>query len=283
MFERFQTEARDVLARTNTVARELRSPFIRRHHILIALIDGDDPVVGSVFSGFDTAALRSLLVTSVQATEEPVDNDDSKPFSGGAKKALEVALREALSLGHNFIAPYHLLLSVLRTADGPLEDVLGATALTYGKAHDVVRAEAPEPELRRRIRREATRKMGRRGRDASRGVEGVLTEAARAAGSRRAITTGDLLVALAQSENTHAAQILATINAFDTEAVAAAAAAMVDSGAQDGGDDPIQVDPRSGAVTITDPKIAEAIKNLAGDRPSHERIAEILKRLQSDG
>src|SRR5690242_5716432 len=157
MFERFTDRARAVIVASGDVARELRSPAVRRHHMLIALIDaasdGSD-VVATVFNdaGVDTADLRAKLAASVLATETQ---------TAEARMTIEVALREALSMGHNYIGREHLLLAILRTAEGPLADVLNATKLTHDQARAVVSEKSPPTPgwSRRQLRREVRESM----------------------------------------------------------------------------------------------------------------------------
>jgi len=215
MFERFTDEGRQVLVRANDVAREQKSPYIRRHHMLIALIDGADSseLVAEVFDSADVdrPVLRAKLLESLTASEEADLETGKKPFSGGGKKALELSLREALSLGHNYIGSFHILLAILRAADGPLEDVLGTTELDYDKARGFVRTRVPGgPRRGGRGRRVRFGRGTARGR-ATRGLELVLASAFNRAGSEREASTGDLLVALAETPGTHFATIVGSV------------------------------------------------------------------------
>src|SRR5260221_13500113 len=148
MFERFTSEARGALVAAQRVASELRSPTIRRHHILVGIIDSYDPggVVGDIFrdADVDPSQLRQQLMASLSGTEQPLPEAvKSPPFTAEAKKALELSLREALQGGHNYIADFHLVLAILRTADGPLRAVLDTTKLDLARAQSVVRDAAP--------------------------------------------------------------------------------------------------------------------------------------------
>jgi ATP-dependent Clp protease ATP-binding subunit ClpA len=280
MFERFTDEARQVLVRATDVAKELKSPHIRRHHMLIGLLDGAESseLVGEVFDAaqVDRPAFRARLLDSLKASEEPDLETGSKPFSGGAKKALELALREALSLGHNYVASFHLLLAILRGADGPLEDVVGTTGLDYDTARALVRKSAPE---RRRGGRSRRGIYGRtwRGRG-TKGLDLVLISAHNRAGRDREATTGDLLVALAETPGTHFATILgASLPALAT--ITAEADRLIAAKVADGEPDSLRVDPKTGAVTATDPKTADALRKLA----ESGQLRAILDQLGDDG
>jgi len=60
------------------------------------------------------------------------------PFTQRAKKALELALREARHLGHDFIGTEHVLLGLLREHEGIAGTVLTAQGITYERARDAI-------------------------------------------------------------------------------------------------------------------------------------------------
>jgi ATP-dependent Clp protease ATP-binding subunit ClpC len=282
MFERFTERGRDVLAESGRLAKELRSPAIRRHHLLISLVDSADEGSGSVAAVLDAAqvdrtALRERLRSSLTASEDARDEGSSSvPFTAEAKRALEFSLREALSLGHNYIGREHLLLGILRGADGPLGDVLAETRLSHERAREIIREQSPpSPGRRGRLRRI---RGGTRPSDA---LELAWINALRRAGTDRVATTGDMLVALAEGRGTHFATIAAgKLPAADQ--LTAAVQALVDSGAPDGSEGAVRVDDKTGAVTVNDPDIAAELKKLAGDNPDPEALREIVRRLRGD-
>jgi ATP-dependent Clp protease ATP-binding subunit ClpA len=237
--------------------------------MLIALLDDSarrsDSIVSNILTGaaVDTSALREALLGSLRESESAtVDVAGSLPFSGGAKKALELGLREALSLGHNYIGCEHLLLAILRSADGPLEATLATSNLAYGTAREVVRLSTPDASRRRRFG------GGRRG---GFGMGARMTNAAQDAIARavtradnRAVTTGDLLVALREGQGTHFAKLNAGVSLPDAATLASKADALIEAKDPDGVVDQFRVDPKSGAVTVTDPDLAEVLKDLLG-------------------
>ncbi|MBA2607750.1 MAG: hypothetical protein H0U92_02300 [Actinobacteria bacterium] len=259
MFERFTENARAVLVRAGTLARDEKSPAIRRHHMLIGLLEDaerrSDGVPALILADADTdlAGLRERLFESLRGSETATATAGGKqPFSSGAKKALELALREALSLGHNYIGCEHLLLSILRSADGPLEATLGGSNLKYGTTREYLRNYRPAGGGRRR-------RFGRGpGGRHTRAVEDVLERAQRRALSERAVNTGDLLVALAEGEGTHFATLTAGASLPDASTLGAEANKLVEAKAPDGALDAVRLDPKSGAVTIKDPALAAA-------------------------
>ncbi len=124
MFERFTDRARRVLVLAEEEARLLGHGFIGTEHLLLGLIQEGE--------GLGAKALGSLGITreAVRAkVEEHIGPAGSAatgkpPFTPRAKKVLELALREALQLGHNYIGTEHLLLGIVREGKGVAAEVL---------------------------------------------------------------------------------------------------------------------------------------------------------------
>src|SRR6201984_1739824 len=124
LFERFTDRARRVLVLAQEEARLLNHNFIGTEHILLGLIHEGEGVAAK--------ALESLGV-SLEAVREKVegllgrgqqDPAGHIPFTPRAKKVLELSLREALQLGHNYIGTEHILLGLIREGDGVAAQVL---------------------------------------------------------------------------------------------------------------------------------------------------------------
>jgi ATP-dependent Clp protease ATP-binding subunit ClpC len=124
MFERFTDRARRVLVLAQEEARLLNHNFIGTEHILLGLIHEGEGVAAK--------ALESLGV-SLEAVREKVEETigpagssttGSPPFTPRAKKVLELSLREALQLGHNYIGTEHMLLGLVREGEGVAAQVL---------------------------------------------------------------------------------------------------------------------------------------------------------------
>lgn len=284
MFERFTSEARRVLVRAQDEAEAHKSPFIRRHHILLGVLAEarQAGVTADVLAaaGIDREALRAALGASLAASESAVEGGSgTPPFTREARKALELALREALSLGHHEIADHHLLLGLLRQAEGPLEEVTKAAGLRYGQIRDLVRDRVPPGRRRGGGRRgPGGRRVARRWNPA---VGRVMARAVERAGNEREITTGDVLVALLEEPGTYFAAVLGGVALPEPAAAAAEVDRLVVAAAADGAADAITVDDDTGAVTVHDEAIAAELKRLAGDGPvSPHVLRDILRRLQ---
>jgi ATP-dependent Clp protease ATP-binding subunit ClpA len=124
MFERFTDRARRVVVLGQEEARLLNHNYIGTEHILLGLIREGD--------GVGAKALESLGI-SLQAVraqvEEIIGHGGSSPsghipFTPRAKKVLELSLREALQLGHDYIGSEHILLGLIREGEGVAATVL---------------------------------------------------------------------------------------------------------------------------------------------------------------
>lgn len=120
MFERFTERARDTIVFAQEESRLLKHNYIGAEHILLGLVAGEDSVAARVLSdlGVTIADARSLVERIVGKGDEAVTGQI--PFTPRAKKIQELALREALSLGHNYIGTEHLLLGLVRSGQEDL-------------------------------------------------------------------------------------------------------------------------------------------------------------------
>ena len=118
MFERFSQEARQVIVLAQEEARALRHNYIGTEHLLLGLLRVQDDLATEVLRsfGFTFDQVRAAIQRIVAAGDEPPGSQI--PFTPRAKKALELALREALGLGDNYIGTGHLLLGLLRDDEG---------------------------------------------------------------------------------------------------------------------------------------------------------------------
>ncbi|HET7487530.1 MAG TPA: Clp protease N-terminal domain-containing protein [Acidimicrobiales bacterium] len=124
MFERFTDRARRVLVLANEESRLLNHNFIGTEHILLGLLDEGEGVAAKALesAGVSPEAARDVVEEIIGPARSPVTG--SPPFTPRAKHVLELSLREALALGHNYIGTEHLLLGVIREGGGVAVDVL---------------------------------------------------------------------------------------------------------------------------------------------------------------
>src|ERR1700757_1934334 len=124
MFERFTDRARRVVVLAQEEARMLNHNYIGTEHILLGLIhEGEGVAAKSLESlGISLEGVRSQVEEIIgQGQQAPSGHI---PFTPRAKKVLELSLREALQLGHNYIGTEHILLGLIREGDGVAAQVL---------------------------------------------------------------------------------------------------------------------------------------------------------------
>ena len=124
MFERFTDRARRVVVLAQEEARLLNHNYIGTEHILLGLIHEGEGVAARALQGLGIRldSVRSQVVETIgQGHQSPSGHI---PFTPRAKKVLELSLREALQLGHNYIGTEHILLGLIREGDGVAAQVL---------------------------------------------------------------------------------------------------------------------------------------------------------------
>jgi ATP-dependent Clp protease ATP-binding subunit ClpC len=124
MFERFTDRARRVVVLAQEEARMLNHNYIGTEHILLGLIHEGEGVAAKALE-----SLNISLEAVRQQVEEIIGQGQAAPtghipFTPRAKKVLELSLREALQLGHNYIGTEHILLGLIREGEGVGAEVL---------------------------------------------------------------------------------------------------------------------------------------------------------------
>ncbi len=124
MFERFTDRARRVVVLAQEEARMLNHNYIGTEHILLGLIHEGEGVAAKALEslGISLDAVREQVQEIIgQGQQAPTGHI---PFTPRAKKVLELSLREALQLGHNYIGTEHILLGLIREGEGVAAQVL---------------------------------------------------------------------------------------------------------------------------------------------------------------
>jgi ATP-dependent Clp protease ATP-binding subunit ClpC len=124
MFERFTDRARRVVVLAQEEARMLNHNYIGTEHILLGLIHEGEGVAAKALEslGISLEAVRQQVEDIIgQGQSAPTGHI---PFTPRAKKVLELSLREALQLGHNYIGTEHILLGLIREGEGVAAQVL---------------------------------------------------------------------------------------------------------------------------------------------------------------
>ncbi len=124
MFERFTERARQVVVLAQEEARILKHNYIGTEHILLGLLREEEGLAARVLEQLDITVeeVRAQVARIVGQGDEVTTGQI--PFTPRAKKVLELALREALSLGHNYIGTEHILLGLVRENEGVAARIL---------------------------------------------------------------------------------------------------------------------------------------------------------------
>jgi ATP-dependent Clp protease ATP-binding subunit ClpA len=137
VFERFTERARQVVVLALDEARVLKHNYIGTEHLLLGLLREEDGVAAHVLKAFEITAdgVRVQVAEIVGEGDEAVTGQI--PFTPRAKKVLELSLREALHLGHNYIGTEHILLGLAREDAGVAARIL----LDFGVDSEKIRDE----------------------------------------------------------------------------------------------------------------------------------------------
>ncbi len=275
MFERFTNRARHVVVLAQEEARLLQHNYIGTEHVLLGLLGEPDGFAGRVLAGFGMTLdgareeVRAIVPAGSAAPSGHI------PFTPRAKKTLELSLREALSLHHNYIGTEHILLGVIREGEGVGAQVLrqhadlAAIRMAVLDAAPAGKSEAARGRrwlLRRRGEGDplaAGEPAGQTELRTTPAADTSLTEAARLAGAQPVGSHHLLLAALADPD-TAAARALAALGVDLDRAKEALRTADVtgtsDEQPEEAGRRQMVIQVSEGKLTIeaSDPVIVEA-------------------------
>jgi len=310
MFERFTNRARHVVVLSQEEARLLNHNYIGTEHILLGLLGEPESIGGQVLASFGITrdGVREEVVEKIGRGKSMPSGHI--PFTPRAKKTLELSLREALSIKHNYIGTEHILLGLIREGEGVAAQILRdhADLLEIRAAVlNAVSAADPGEEgegaeetnavlrwLRQRLIRHGTTSLPFRpdvpgAETATRGtpaVEAALQQAARLAGPLP-VGSHHLLLAALEDANSAASWALASLGVDIDELRERLRAAKV-KGTTD--EQPEQAGRRQMAVEVsdemlhvvlTDPVIVAAGKEAL--RAVNARAAASAKKAAAEG
>jgi ATP-dependent Clp protease ATP-binding subunit ClpA len=264
MFERFTDNARRVVVISQDEARSLEHDFIRPEHLLLGLIKGEGVAATALREvGIDYGSARETVAGAV-APNPAAAGLNKVPFSPKAKKVLELSLREALQLGHNYIGTEHILLGVLRQAgaeDAVVSEVIGTRRdRVKARVLELLSKTPPVTSLR------------------SPALSDAMDRARQQAGGVP-LTTGHLLLAVLADPESQASKALAAL-AVDEQAFAASLAQVDVADTSDAVPGPRAFEIKVGGVvtTVRDPDLAAALQGLTS-----EEIRAVLQRALGSG
>lgn len=256
MFERFTDRARRVLVYAQDEARQLDHDFIGPEHLLLGLFRAGGiaaTALGQVGADLDAARRRVAEAISPargKAAARGKATPNQLPFSPQAKKTLELALREALRLKHNYIGTEHLLLGLLRVADkgpGAVGTVLGVDAeVLRSRVIELLDRGLPAPKL------------------PTPAAEKALDSARELAGST-AMTTGHVVAAVLADPRSQGAKALASLG-VTAETFAEALARVPIDATSDGRTRSMEIKVGDTTTTIEDPELIDALGGMSEDQ-----------------
>ncbi len=124
MFERFTDRARRVVVLAQEEARAFDHNYIGTEHLLLGLISEREGLAAQTLSLFNVSleGVRGAVDARIGRGKEAVKGHI--PFTPRAKKVLELSLRQALKLGHDYIGTEHILLGLLEEGQGVAAQIL---------------------------------------------------------------------------------------------------------------------------------------------------------------
>ncbi|HEY4662076.1 MAG TPA: ATP-dependent Clp protease ATP-binding subunit [Candidatus Humimicrobiaceae bacterium] len=140
MFERFTERARKVVVKAQDEARFLKQNYIGTEHILLGLINEKEGMAARVFYELNVSFDNIRSAVREVVNEGTSESYEHIPFTPRAKKVLELSLREALQMGHNYIGTEHILLGLLKEGEGVAARVLNGMGITL----DIVKEKVKE-------------------------------------------------------------------------------------------------------------------------------------------
>jgi ATP-dependent Clp protease ATP-binding subunit ClpC len=156
MFERFTARARRAVVNAQEEARELNHNYIGTEHLLLGLMREPESVAARALQELTISqdVVRERVIQIVGRGQQA--QSGHIPFTPRAKKVLELSLREALQLSHNYIGTEHILLGLIREGEGVAAQVLvklgGNLAVVREKVIELVPAAAENVEFTERVR-----------------------------------------------------------------------------------------------------------------------------------
>jgi len=153
VFERFTDEARQVVVAAQEEARGLRHNYIGTEYLLLGFFVNTEAGAGAALTALGLSA--GYVRERVAAIVGPGDGQPASgqmPFTPRSKKVLELGLREALNLGHNYIETLHLLLGLARENEGVAMQILLDAGVSAERIRETAIAMTPAGETVDRVR-----------------------------------------------------------------------------------------------------------------------------------
>jgi ATP-dependent Clp protease ATP-binding subunit ClpA len=138
MFERFTDRARRVIVLAQEEARRLNHNYIGTEHLLLGLLGEGDGVAAKALESLGISLEAGRVQVEEMIGQGQMTPTGHIPFTPRAKKVMELSLREALQLGHNYIGTEHILLGLVRESEGVAAQVLTGFGADYARVREQV-------------------------------------------------------------------------------------------------------------------------------------------------
>jgi len=254
MFERFTDRARRALVIAQDEARGLGDLGIRPEHLLLGLLKGEGLARQALMQcGVSYERTRDRVAEAFPANPEAAKLQ-KLPFRPESKKVLELSLREALRLRHNYIGTEHLLLALIRGSAGELAPIVDiGVAQIELRLMEQLSASSAGPARSPALRQAMDR--------------------ARQAAGPGAMNTGHVVTGILADPDSLAARALTTLGATGESFAAALADVAIDTTTDAAEPKPVEIKVGDMAVKVDDPDLSLAVKDLTSDQ-----ILDALKR-----
>ncbi|HEU5474010.1 MAG TPA: Clp protease N-terminal domain-containing protein [Actinophytocola sp.] len=209
MFERFSAKAREVVVKAQEESRSLQHDYIGTEHVLLGVLAIPDTTGCQALRqlGLTRELVRADIETEIGRGKKP--SQGHIPFTPRAKKVLELALREALQLKHNYIGTEHIVLALVREGEGLAAKIMSVHIPDLAQVRRMVLAlitgDAPVEPVPRRPGTTAAEE---------------IVSAAQALAGGAPVGSHHLLEALVRAEGSMAARVFEALG-VDPETVAA--------------------------------------------------------------
>ncbi|MQA86168.1 MAG: ATP-dependent Clp protease ATP-binding subunit [Streptosporangiales bacterium] len=140
VFNRFTDRARHVTVQSQEEARRAKHSYIGTEHIVLGLLHEPEGLAAKAIEalGVSLETVRETVTSAFGPACDPIP--DHIPFTPRSKKVLELAIREALRFGHNYVGTEHILLGVLREEKGVGGKALIELGVTRDRAEEWITA-----------------------------------------------------------------------------------------------------------------------------------------------
>ena len=155
MFERFTNRARQAIIEAQEAAKELKHGYIGSEHLMAGLAREHDGLGAKVLEDFELTTERIQDKTLDLVGAGDTVSEGNLQFTPRTKRVLELALREALSLGHNYVGTEHILLGLIREGEGIAQRIFDECGID---TEDMRRHVIEQLSMTREQRREAGRR-----------------------------------------------------------------------------------------------------------------------------